>query len=271
MVCFAANSLLCRLALAQDRIDPASFTSVRVLSATAMLSLIVWLRRQRLPRLMYASPRSVAALFTYLIFFSFAYVRLSAGTGALILMGAVQLTMMSIALHEGEPFSRLSWTGLGLAALGLVYLVLPGVSAPSPLGAALMGLSGLGWGLFSLYARGADHPVETNASNLLCCMIPTAAINAFLLEQSNVTAIGLGLAIASGAAATGFGYVVWYLALRDLTATRAAIVQLSVPILVALGGVVFLSEPLSARLLLASVAMLGGIAIVFAQRSVDAR
>jgi drug/metabolite transporter (DMT)-like permease len=270
MVCFAANSLLCRLALTHDGIDPASFTTVRVLSAAAMLTMIVRLRRHRFPRLQYVSPRSVAALLTYLIFFSFAYVQLSAGTGALILIGAVQLTMMSIAFYEGERFSPRSWAGLGLATIGLVFLVLPGVTAPNPLGVAAMGVSGLGWGMFSLYARGTDHPVEVNASNLLCCLIPTAAINVFLLQQANVTAAGLGLAIASGAAATGLGYVVWYLALRNLPATRAATVQLSVPILVALGDVIFLSEPFSLRLLLASVAMLSGLAIVFSQRSGDA-
>ena len=163
MLCFAANSLLCRLALAPKLIDPATFTSVRVLSAAAMLSIVVWLRRGHLPRLSYANPRSIAALFAYLVFFSFAYTRLSAGTGALILIGGVQLTMFCIALREGEKFSLLSWTGLGLALLGVLYLVLPGVSAPDPLGAALMAMSGVAWGFFSLLARGVDHPVESNA------------------------------------------------------------------------------------------------------------
>lgn len=267
MLCFAANSLLCRLALAPKLIDPATFTSVRVLSAATMLSIVVWLRRRHFPRLSYADPRSIAALFAYLIFFSFAYTRLSAGTGALILIGGVQLTMFCIALHEGERFSLLSWAGLGLAVLGVLYLVLPGVSAPDPLGAGLMAISGAAWGFFSLLARGVDHPVEANADNLLWCLFPAALVNLYCLGDFNGTSMGLALAIASGAVATGFGYIVWYLALRDLSAAHAATVQLSMPAVTALGGVAFLAEPLSMRLLIASAAMLGGIAIVLTQRS----
>ncbi|MEA2802395.1 MAG: hypothetical protein QOE49_2490 [Rhodospirillaceae bacterium] len=267
MLCFAANSLLCRLALAPQLIDPATFTSVRVLSAVTMLSIVVWLRHRHFPRLSYADPRSIAALFAYLIFFSFAYTRLSAGTGALILIGGVQLTMFCIALHEGERFPLLSWAGLGLAVLGVLYLVVPGVSAPDPLGAGLMAISGAAWGFFSLLARGVDHPVEANADNLLWCLFPAALVNLYCLGDFNGTSMGFALAIASGAVATGFGYIVWYLALRDLSAAHAATVQLSMPAVTALGGVAFLAEPLSMRLLIASAAMLGGIAIVLTQRS----
>src|SRR5262245_7360264 len=152
MLCFAANSLLCRLALAPDLIDPATFTTVRVLSAAAILVIVVWARGQHLPRLKYAKAGSIAALFGYLIFFSFAYTRLTAGTGALILFGSVQLTMFALALKEGEHFSALSWAGLSVAIGGLIYLVLPGLSAPDPLGALMMAVSGIAWGLFSLLA-----------------------------------------------------------------------------------------------------------------------
>jgi len=267
MLCFAANSLLCRLALAPKLIDPATFTSVRVLSAAMMLSVCVGLRRQHLPRLTHANPRSIAALFAYLVFFSFAYTRLSTGTGALILIAAVQLTMFCIAWREGERFPLTSRVGLGLAFLGLLYLLLPGVSAPDPLGAALMAVSGAAWGLFSLLARGADHPVETNAINLLWCVFPVALMNLYYLGDFSGTSMGFGLAIASGTIATGFGYIVWYLALRDLSALHAATVQLSMPAIAALGGVAFLAEPLSMRLVIASAAMLGGIAIVMVRRS----
>jgi drug/metabolite transporter (DMT)-like permease len=267
ILCFSANSLLCRLALAPKLIDPATFTSVRVLSAAAMLGIVVWLRRQSLPRFVHASPRSIAALFAYLVFFSFAYMRLSAGTGALILIGGVQLTMFSIALWEGERFSPMSWAGLGAAIAGLVYLVLPGVTAPDPLGAALMALSGAAWGFFTLSARGAGDPVEVNASNLLCCIPPALLINLFWLTDFDSTAAGLALGVASGAVATGFGYIVWYLAVRELPATLAATVQLSMPAVVALGGVVILSEPLTLRLVVASTIMLGGIALVLVQRT----
>ena len=267
MLCFAANSLLCRLALAPDLIDAASFTSVRVAAACAMLILVVWLKVRRLPRLKDAKPRSIAALFGYLVFFSFAYVRLDAGSGALILFGAVQLTMFAIALREGEPFPPLAWLGLAIAVAGLVWLLLPGASAPDPLGALLMALSGVCWGLFSLLARGASDPVENNATNFLGCLPPVLALNLAFAGETHVSPQGLALAVTSGAIASGLGYVIWYVALSGLPATRAATVQLSVPAIAAIGGVIFLSEPVTLRLVIASAAMLGGIAIVLAQRS----
>jgi drug/metabolite transporter (DMT)-like permease len=267
LLCFAANSILCRLALAPKLIDPATFTSVRVLSAAAMLTAAVLLRSRRLPRIALAIPRSIAAVFAYLIFFSFAYMRLGAATGALILIAGVQLTMFFAAWREGETFSLVSWAGVGLAFFGVLYLLLPGVSAPDPWGAALMAISGVAWGIFSLVARGAAHPVETNGSNLLGCLLPAAVVNLLFAGDFSVTVTGLAFAIASGAVATGFGYILWYLALRHLSAASAAIVQLSMPAVVALGGVAFLAEPLSLRLVIASGAMLGGIAIVLAQRS----
>ena len=267
MLCFAANSLLCRLALAPGLIDPASFTSVRVAAACAMLILVVWLKLRRLPRLRDAKPRSIAALFGYLVFFSFAYVRLDAGTGALILFGAVQLTMFAIALSEREPFPPLAWLGLTIAIGGLFWLLLPGASAPDPLGALLMALSGLCWGLFSLLARGASDPVENNATNFLGCLPPVLLLNLAFAGELHLSPHGLALAIASGAIASGLGYVIWYVALAGLPATRAATVQLSVPAIAAIGGVILLSEPVTLRLVIASIAMLGGIAIVLAQRS----
>ena len=267
MLCFAANSVLCRLALAPDLIDPASFTSLRALSASAMLILAVWLRRRSLPRLAAAKPRSIAALFAYLVFFSFAYVKLGAGTGALILFGAVQLTMFAVALREGEHFSGLSWLGLTLAVAGLVYLVLPGLSAPDPLGAAMMAVSGIAWGLFSLFARGNENPVEANAANFIGCIPPALLVSAVTFGDLHGSGGGIALAVVSGAVTSGLGYVIWYMALRHLPAARAATVQLSVPAIAAAGGVILLAEPLTARLLIASAAMLGGIALVLAQRA----
>jgi drug/metabolite transporter (DMT)-like permease len=267
MLCFAANSLLCRLALAPDLIDPASFTTVRVLSAGLMLAVIVRLRQTALPSLRYAKPRSVAALFAYLIFFSFAYTRLSAGTGALILFTSVQLTMFAVALREGERFSGPAWGGLAVAAAGLVYLVLPGLAAPDPVGAVLMACSGIAWGFFSLFARGSDRPLEANASNFLCCLPPALAVNLIAAGEAHASAPGLAFAVASGAIASGLGYAIWYRALQHLTAARAATVQLSVPAIAALGGVLLLAEPLSLRLLIASAATLGGIAVVLTQRT----
>jgi len=266
MVCFAANSILCRLALAPSLIDAATFTTLRVLSAAAMLSLVVCLQRRQLPRLTQVNPFSAAALFAYLVFFSFAYSRLEAGSGALILIGAVQLSMFSIAFCEGERFVPSQWAGLGMALCGFVYLVLPGVSAPDPIGAGLMTISGMAWGCFSLLARGADDPVAANANNLLWCLLPAAMVSLLGVHEFEATPIGLMLAAVSGAIATGFGYVVWYLALRELPAAHAATVQLSMPALVALAGAAFLSEPLTARLLLAFAAMLVGITLVLGPR-----
>ena len=266
MLCFAANSILCRLALAPKLIDAATFTTLRVLSAATMLTLIVWLQYRRLPRLSCANWLSVMALFGYLVFFSFAYLRLEAGTGALILIGAVQLSMFSIAFWEGERFTSAQWIGLSLALLAFIYLLLPGASAPAPSAAVLMMISGVAWGWFSLLARGAKHPLEVNASNLLCCLLPTVLVNSFTGHDLDATTAGVLLATASGAIATGLGYVVWYLALRGLPAAGAATVQLSMPALVALGGTAFLSEPLSLRLVVASAALLGGIALVLKRR-----
>ena len=266
MLCFAANSILCRLALVHGEIDPGTFTTLRVFSAALMLSLVVWRERGRLPRLAQAKPLSVAALFTYLVFFSFAYKKVDAGSGALILIGATQFSMFSIAFWEGERFRLVQWVGLGMALFGFVYIVLPGASAPDLFGAILMAISGIAFGWFSLLARGVDRPVEANASILLCCLIPAVVVNLLGVHNFGATPTGLTLAIASGAIATGFGYVAWFLALRDLRAARAATVQLSMPALVALGGAAFLSEPLTMRLLIASVAMLIGIGLVLGQR-----
>lgn len=267
MFCFAANSLLCRLALAPERVDAATFTTLRVVSATAMLCLMVWLQRRRFPRLDRVNPLSIVSLFAYFIFFSFAYLRLDADSGALILIGAVQLTMFSVAFWEGERFSGSQWAGLAVALLGFVYLVLPGASAPDPLGAVLMAASGIAWGCFSLLARGADDPAETNASNLIGCLLPAAAVSLLAAHHFEVSTTGVLVAIASGGIATGLGFVVWYLALRGLPATHAATVQLSMPALVALGGVVMLSEPITMRVLVASALMLGGIGLILRRDS----
>jgi drug/metabolite transporter (DMT)-like permease len=265
MLAFAANSLLCRLALGQGLIDAATFTSVRVISGAVTLCLIVLLRgRTHDPST--ADWRSSAMLFTYMAFFSFAYLSLSAGTGALILFGAVQLTMFIIALREGEYFSYVSWTGLTLAILGLIYLVSPGLAAPDPVGAVLMAIAGIAWGAYSLMGRGVTDPLEATARNFVYSVPLVLIVSLIFLGDYSSSANGLALAVASGAITSGCGYVIWYAALRGLTATRAATVQLSVPMIAAFGGVVLLSEEITLRLLLASVATLGGVAIVLAQR-----
>ncbi|WP_436638176.1 DMT family transporter [Microbaculum sp. FT89] len=266
MLAFAANSLLCRLALAPKLIDAASFTSVRLISGAATLALILFLRHGTKGR-PEANWRSVAALFAYMIFFSFAYLSLSAGTGALVLFGAVQLTMFIVALRSGEHFSRLSWAGLTLAILGLVYLVSPGVTAPDPLGAAAMAVAGISWGVYSLIGRGARDPLAATAGNFIYAVPLTVIASLGFISQYSVSGHGFALAVLSGALASACGYVIWYAALPGLTATRAATVQLSVPVIAAVGGVFLISEQPTLRLLVASAATLGGVAIVLAQRA----
>lgn len=266
MVAFAANSLFCRLALGQEIIDAASFATVRVVAGAVTLSLIVlprWRVRGRAP----ADWRAVTMLFLYMAFFSFAYLSLSAGTGALILFGAVQLTMIIVSLNNGEQFPWLSWVGLILALLGLVYLVSPGVTAPEPVGAVLMAVAGIAWGFYSLLGKGATDPLEATANNFIWSVPLVLLTSVVFLGEIQLSRTGIVLAATSGAVTSGLGYVVWYVALRGLTTARAATVQLSVPVIAALGGVVLLSEEITFRLLVASAATLGGVAIVFAQRA----
>jgi drug/metabolite transporter (DMT)-like permease len=266
MLAFAANSLLCRLALGQQLIDAASFTAVRVMSGAVTLGLIMlprWLAKGRAK----VDRRSAAMLFTYMAFFSFAYVSLSAGTGALILFGAVQLTMFIAALRGGEQFSLLSWAGLALAVIGLVYLVSPGITAPDPMGVILMTIAGTAWGFYSLLGRNVADALEATANNFIFS-VPFVIIVGFLfMDKLHSSSSGLTLAVVSGAITSGLGYVIWYSALRGLTATRAATVQLSVPAIAALGGVLLLSEQITLRLVVASVATLSGVWIVLAQRA----
>ncbi len=262
MVAFAANSILCRLALAQGGIDPASFGSLRLVSGALTLALVLRLRSRPVALPARVDWLAAAMLFAYVAFFSFAYLSLAAGTGALILFGAVQLTMLAAGWRAGESFGRLGGLGFALAVGGLVWLVLPGVSAPAPLGAALMALAGMAWGVYSLRGRGVVDPLAATAGNFLRAA-PLALILSLLLAlQAHANPQGAALAVVSGAITSGLGYVIWYAALPGLTALRAATVQLSVPLIAALGGALLLSEAISLRLVLAGVAILGGIALV---------
>jgi len=266
MLAFAANTLLCRSALAYQLIDAASFTTVRAVSGAAMLGLIVLLQR-RVHDESAADWRSTAALFIYMVANSFAYLSIGVGTGALILFSAVQLTMVIAALRNREHFSPLSWTGLALAVLGVVYLVSPGLAAPDPFGAALMAISGVAWGFYSLVGRGVKDPLRATAMNFIYIVPGVLIVSALFWNRFDVSPGGVALAAASGALASGVGYAIWYAALSGLTASRAAAVQLSVPAISAFGGVVLLAEPLTLRLVLASGATLGGVAIVLSQRA----
>ncbi|MDM0055831.1 DMT family transporter [Variovorax fucosicus] len=266
MLAFAANSLLCRLALQQGGIDPASFGSIRLVSGAITLALVVRFRAQP-PVARRADWLAAVMLFAYVAFFSFAYLSLPAGTGALILFGAVQLTMLGAGLGAGERFGPVAWFGLVVAAGGLVYLVLPGIAAPPLAGAVLMALAGVAWGVYSLRGRGVPDPLAATARNFTRAVPLALALSLVFAARAHADATGVVLAVASGALTSGLGYVVWYAALARLSAMQAATVQLSVPLLAAFGGVLLLSEAITPRLAVASVAILGGIALVLSRKS----
>lgn len=269
MLAFAGNSLLTRAALAGTAIDAASFGSIRVAAGAVVLWVIVrWRSRAAgAPALPRRDLLAAAMLFAYCAAFSFAYRWLDAGTGALILFGCVQVTMFAAGLHAGERFPALAWAGAAAAALGLAVLVWPGVSAPPPAGAGLMALAGLAWGIYSLRGRGVADPLAATASNFAYSVPLALALSLITWPQAQWDAPGMALALASGAITSGLGYVIWYAALPALGALRGAVVQLSVPAIAALGGVLWLGERPGARLLLASTVILGGIALALWARS----
>jgi len=260
MGAFAGNSLLCRQALQHTAIDPASFTAVRLVSGAAVLWALVRWRGQRSA----GDWASATALFVYAAAFSFAYLSLSAGTGALLLFGAVQATMLGWGLWRGQRLGRGQVAGLALAMGGLTALLLPGVSAPPVTGALLMLAAGAAWGVYSLRGRGAGEPTAVTAGNFLRAAALAVPLGLVALPWATVDPAGLLWALCSGALTSGLGYAVWYAALKGLHPTSSASVQLSVPVLTALGGVAFLSEPVTLRLALCSLAILGGIAWVIA-------
>ncbi len=260
MLAFALNSLFCRIALRDMAIDAASFTTIRLLSGALMLWLIVRLRTRVADGA--GSWPSALALFAYAAAFSFAYLSLTAATGALLLFGAVQVTMIGYGLWKGERLHGVRLAGFALAATGLVGLLLPGLSAPPLQGAALMLAAGIAWGVYSLRGRGMGDPTRVTAGNFLRTVPITLLLSLLMIGHFSTDAAGIAYAVASGALASAIGYAIWYTALPALSSTSAATVQLSVPVIAAMGGVVLLGEPITLRLLLASVAILGGIALV---------
>lgn len=265
LVAFAANSLLCRGALGSKSIDPGTFTLVRLASGAATLALVVRVRgrvsgaHRNLP--------SAAALFAYAIAFSVAYLRLPTGTGALVLFGFVQITMIVAAVRAGERPRPAVWLAMVVAAAGLVGLTLPGLGAPDPLAAVLMAVAGISWGVYSIRGKGATDPLAVTATNF-AWSVPLALV-AFAVAAArgaHVSLRGAALAFASGALASGIGYAIWYAALRHLSATRAAVAQLAVPVIAAAGGVALLGEAVGIRLVLSGAAILGGVAFVVTRR-----
>ena len=287
MIAFASNSLLCRVALKQTSIDAATFTFVRIFCGAAALWLIMKMRRGMIPS-PESSPKgrgisfslgekvgikgagnwiSALALFVYAAAFSFAYLDLSAGTGALLLFGAVQATMILWGLHKGERLDAIQIVGFLVAVTGLVVLVFPGLSAPPLIGSILMLGAGVAWGIYSLRGKREKNPASVTAGNFARAVPFAAAVSIIFVPWAHVGLAGVSYAIISGAITSGLGYVIWYSALPGLKAASAATVQLSVPVLAAAGGILLLGEPLTLRYLLASIAILGGIALVVLEKN----
>ena len=265
LIAFAANSVLCRLALGQNTIDASSFTVIRLLSGTLVLLTILKISRSKNRLSTKGSWFSSIMLFIYAITFSFAYVALDTGTGALILFGSVQTTMIIVSVISGNRLHISEWFGVSIAFAGFVFLVLPGVSTPSILGSLLMAVAGVAWGIYTLKGRGSDSPLADTFYNFLRTtpiVLVFAAISIASFHNTHFSLDGIVLAILSGAVASGIGYTIWYIALRGLSSTQAAVVQLSVPVIAAFGGVVFVSEAISLRLTFSALVILGGILLV---------
>jgi len=266
MLAFAGNSILCRMALRDGAIDPASFTSIRLLSGAVALLLIVRLTSNDASIREHGGWISGLVLFFYAICFSYAYISLSAGAGALILFGFVQGTMIAIALWSGDRPSVSEWLGWLLAFGGLVWLLIPGIEAPPAVGAMLMALAGIGWGVYSIRGRNETNALVSTCSNFVYSMAFVIVLTAIMYTSADITNRGVILAVISGALTSGVGYVIWYAALNYLSAMQAALVQLSVPAIAAAGGVILLAEPVSLRLLTSGALILGGISLALIQK-----
>jgi drug/metabolite transporter (DMT)-like permease len=266
LIAFAANSILCRLALEKATIDAANFTTIRLISGALVLLVLVRATGKSDATGDSGSWTSAFMLFLYAVTFSFAYISLNIGTGALILFASVQATMIIFAIYKGERLGFMGSLGLFAALAGLTYLVFPGLTAPSPSGAALMAVAGISWGIYSLRGRGSRSPVAVTRDNFLRSTPFVLLISLIFLDNLYITFAGALFAALSGGLTSAIGYVIWYAALRGHSATSAALVQLLVPVLAALGGVVLLSEALTVRLLLSSAMIIGGVALALIQR-----
>lgn len=262
LIAFAANSVLCRLALGDNSIDASSFTVIRLLSGALVLLVIVKIKNSKKSLSSKSSWFAGLMLFLYAIAFSLAYITLDTGTGALILFGSVQITMILLSLISGNRLHISEWIGVSVAFAGFVYLILPGVNAPSVNGFFLMTVAGVAWGIYTLKGRNSDAPLMDTTYNFLRTIPPVIILAIIVVQNAYFSFEGILLAVLSGGIASGIGYTIWYSALGGLSATQAAVVQLSVPVIAAMGGVLFMSEPITLRLTLSALMILGGILFV---------
>ena len=266
LVAFAANSVICRLALGEAVIDPASFTAVRLISGGLVLGLVVALQSRSRPlggpKIKLTLGWAPAMLFIYAVSFSYAYTELNTATGALILFGTVQLYLIGYRVIFGHSLAWQEWLGIVIAIMGFLVLMLPSFSRPSTLGFLLMSLAGVAWAMYTLEGKKSERPTADTAGNFLVS-IPFALILFAIGGQfDSMTWHGFWLAVSSGAVASGIGYAVWYLALKNLSVTQAAVAQLSVPVIAAIGGVLFVAELITMSLAISTLLVLGGIALV---------
>ena len=267
LLAFASNSLLTRLALGSGEIDAATFTGIRLVSGAAMLAVLVLAQARSWKPLHWRGPTGPLALFAYAAPFSFAYLRIGAAVGALVLFGVVQLTMIGYGIARGERPVALAWLGLVLAAGGLAMLAVPSVGRPDPLSILLTTVAGVAWAIYTIAGRSAPDALGANARSFLWCS-PAALLLAFLAPPAvPPSARGVLLALVSGAVTSGAGYAVWYRALPRLSVTQAAVAQLSVPVIAAVGAALLLGEPLTPRLVAAGAAVLSGVGLVLAART----
>lgn len=262
LMAFAGNSVLCRLALGEKLIDPASFTTIRLFSGVTLLIILTSITKKKETSKSNGSWLAASMLFIYAVTFSFGYVSLDTGTGALILFGAVQITMIICSVVSGNKLHISEWLGLLVAFSGFAYLVIPNLSSPSLVGFILMTISGIAWGFYTLAGRGSKNPLGDTAFNFLRTLPFILALIIFSLKDFYLSPEGVLLAVLSGAIASGVGYFVWYIALGGLSVTQAAVVQLFVPIIAALGGILFTNEQITQRLIESSILVLGGILAV---------
>jgi len=267
LIAFAGNSVLCRLALGEKTIDAASFTAIRLLSGIIMLGLILLATGNAKTAASKGSWSASFMLFLYAIAFSYAYITLDTGTGALILFGAVQLTMIMASLISGHKLHPWEWLGTLIAFSGFVYLVQPSLTTPSFTGFVLMSIAGMAWGVYTLKGKGSQSPLCDTGYNFLRTLPFILLLALPILSSSHLSHTGILLAVLSGAIASGIGYAVWYIALRGLSVIQAAVLQLLVPIIAALGGIIFANESISLQLVLSSLMVLGGILIVVMGRN----
>lgn len=266
LIAFAANSVLCRLALGGEAIDASSFTAIRLLSGAITLFIILSIKGSikgsNKGALSKGSWKASFALFIYAIAFSYAYLSVDTGTGALILFGSVQITMIMLSLISGTRFHLVEWSGVIIAFSGFIYLILPNISTPSMNGLILMTVSGISWGIYTLKGRSSINPLMDTTYNFLRTIPLVAILVVLTMHDMNYSFEGVILALVSGAITSGVGYTIWYIALGGLSSTQAAVIQLSVPVIAAIGGVLFVSEEITMRLIISAAVVLSGILMV---------